>query len=161
LPLLHAIASRAVTEILADTHYSRAQIQAATESGIYNVESDLVDAGTYYVAEVDGTVVGGSGWSAEGHLSSDGSGPAIKPGTAAMRGSYIEPAWSHRGIGTLLARTAESAARLSGFRRFQSICTPASAAMRRALGYQQDGYETVRLAGGVTVDLAIMLKQSG
>jgi L-amino acid N-acyltransferase YncA len=78
-----------------------------------------------------------------------------------MRSSYIEPAWSHRGIGTLLARTAESAARLSGFQRFQSLCTPASVAMRKALGYKEDGHEYIRLGDGVTLDLTIMLKQSG
>jgi GNAT superfamily N-acetyltransferase len=160
LPLMHAIADRAITEILSDTYYTPEQIQAVKGIGLHQVERDLVDAGTYYVAEVDGVVVGGSGWSAEGRLSSSGVGPAVKTGTAAMRGTYVEPQWAHRGIATLLVRTTESAAKLSGFQRFQSMCTPASVPIRRALGYKEDGHEQVRLAGGLTLDLTVMLKQA-
>src|ERR1700754_1920615 len=67
LPHLHTIAARAINELLTD-HYSVGQIRAAEEMKLHEVEADLVEAGTYYVAEIDGVVVAGSGWSASGQL---------------------------------------------------------------------------------------------
>jgi GNAT superfamily N-acetyltransferase len=159
LPRLHAIATRAVTELLTGRYYTPAQIRAAEELKMHEVEPDQVDAGTYYVAEVDGAVVAGSGWNPSGQLSRSAKGPTAESGTAAMRASYVDPRWARRGIATLLARTTETAARLSGFRRFETICTPPSAAMRRALGYELVGHEQAQLAHGVTLRLALMRKQ--
>lgn len=158
LPHLHAIATRAVTELL-DRHYSSAQIRAAEKMKMHEVEADLVEAGTYYVAEVDGEVVAGSGWSAGGSLQRSANGPIVESGTATMRASYVDPRYARRGIATLLARTTETAATLSGFRRFETMCTPLSAAMRSALGYRLVRHEQIPLADGLTLRLAVMRKQ--
>jgi GNAT superfamily N-acetyltransferase len=159
VPHLHAMAARAVTELLAGHHYTWAQVRAAEEERMHEVEADLVDAGTYYVAEVDGVVVAGSGWSAGGQLGHTAASPTVDSGTAAMRASYVDPRYARRGIATLLARTTETSARLSGFRRFETMCTPPSAAMRRALGYQLVRHEQTTVARGMTLTLAIMRKQ--
>ena len=158
LPHLHAIAARAVTELLG-RHYTSAQIRAAEELKLHEVEADLVDAGTYYVAEVDGEVIAGSGWSAGGSLQRTADGPTVECGTAAMRASYVDPRYARRGIATLLARTTETAATLSGFRRFETMCTPPSAAMRSALGYRLVRHERAPLPHGLTLTLAVMRKQ--
>lgn len=151
LPRLHEIAGSAVRELLTGHHYTPAQIQAAAESRIYEVEIDLVDAGTYYLVEVDGVVAGGSGWSAGGPMMPNGEGPSPAGDTAAMRASYVDPRWARRGLATLLARTTETAAVLAGYHRFEALCTPPSAAMRRALGYAVIGREEAELAGGLTM----------
>lgn len=158
LPHLHAIAAHAVTELLG-RHYTSAQIRAAEEMKMHEVEADLVDAGTYYVAEVDGELVAGSGWSAGGSLQRSANGPTVESGTATMRASYVDPRYARRGIATLLARTTETAATLSGFRRFETMCTPLSAAMRGALGYRLVRHEQIPLADGLTLRLAVMRKQ--
>src|ERR1700754_3236757 len=108
LPHLHAIATRAVDELLTGHHYSPAQVRAAEEVKIHEVEADLVDAGTYYIAEVDDVVVAGSGWSTSGQLSPTAGGPTVESGTAAMRASYVDPRWGRRGRAALLGRGTEN-----------------------------------------------------
>jgi GNAT superfamily N-acetyltransferase len=158
LPDLHAIAARAINELLTD-HYSVEQIRAAEEMKLHEVEADLVEAGTYYVAEIDGVVVAGSGWSASGQLQPTAGGSIAESGTAAMRTTYVEPRWARRGIAILLARTTEAAARLSGFRRFETMCSPAMAPLRHALGYELVRYEQTQLGRGLSICLAVMRKQ--
>src|SRR5262245_17717226 len=123
LPALHAIAGRAVRELLRGV-YSVEQIRAAATVGVYEVEPELVDAGTYWVVAIDGTVVAGSGWSADGSLRPDrDDGPRVTgTATAAMRATYVEPRWTRHGLATLLARTTETAARIAGFTRFEALC---------------------------------------
>jgi hypothetical protein len=60
---------------------------------------------------------------------------------------------------TLLARLTETAATTAGYRRFEALCTPASEALRRTLGYRLVGRERTVLAGGVTVGVARMRKE--
>ena len=51
LPHLHAIAARVVNELLPGRCYTSAQIRALKELKIHEVEANLVDAGTYYLAQ--------------------------------------------------------------------------------------------------------------
>lgn len=158
LPIIHDIAARAVRDLLAGRHYSHEQLRAAAAIKIYEVEPALVDAGTYYVAEIDGAVVAGSGWSAGGPLQPTSSERQVTAGTAAMRATYVDPRWARRGLATLLAHTTETAARLAGYRRFEALCTPASEALRRSLGYHLVRREEAALADGVTTSVAHMRK---
>jgi hypothetical protein len=70
LPVLHDIAGRAVRELLGGV-YTAEQIQAAATVGVYEVEPELIDACTYWVVVIDGTVAASSGWSAGGSLRPD------------------------------------------------------------------------------------------
>src|SRR5688500_11031068 len=47
---------------LSREHYADAQIEAAVAS-VFGVDSDLIEDGTYFVAEQDGTLIGCGGWS--------------------------------------------------------------------------------------------------
>lgn len=161
LPRLHAIAGRAVHTLLRGV-WTTEQLAAAADTRIYEVEPALIEAGTYYVAEVDGVVVAGSGWSAGGGFH-PGHGSGLVPvaagaEVAAMRATYVEPRWARRGLATLLARTTETAAVVAGFRRFEALCTPASEAVRRRLGYRLVERVSGRLAGDITVTGAHMRK---
>jgi GNAT superfamily N-acetyltransferase len=159
LPALHAIAGRAVHQLLDDV-YTAEQLGAAAAVGVYRVEPDLVDAGTYWVVEIGGTVVAGSGWSPGGSFRPDkqSGGPEVTdPATAAMRATYVEPQWTRQGLATLLARTTETAARIAGFTRFEALCTPASEALRRSLGYRVVNRVDASI-GTVTLPVAHMRK---
>ncbi|OBG24623.1 hypothetical protein A5764_09520 [Mycobacterium sp. 852002-51057_SCH5723018] len=160
LPRLNDIAARAVNTLLSP-YFTAEQFHAANEAKIYQLDADLVEAGTYYVGEIDGVVVAGSGWSTSGQLDSIVGRETEARGTAAMRSSYVDPGWSRRGIASLLARTTETAASLSGFHRYESMCTPAAAAMRRALGYQTVGSAKVPYGPGSVLDLVVMRKEAG
>ncbi len=161
LPVLHRVAERAVWELLAGTHYTDAQLAAGRSTHAYHVEPDLVAGGTYYVLEVDGVIVAGSGWSDHSGFFRDlreyGGAAAVlipEPGTAVMRQSYVDPDWARRGLATLLARTTETAAALAGYRRFEALCTPASEAVRRGLGYHVLERLEVPLTESVTIAMA-------
>jgi ribosomal protein S18 acetylase RimI-like enzyme len=159
LPRLNDIAAQAVN-ILLSPYFPVEQLHAANEAKIYEIDADLVEGGTYYVGEVDGTVVAGSGWSATGQLDSIVGRETQTSDTAAMRSTYVDPGWSRRGIASLLARTTETAAILSGFQSFETMCTPAAAAMRRALGYHTVASARVPFGPGVILDLVVMRKEA-
>lgn len=160
LPLLNDIAARAVIK-LSSPFFTVEQVRAAVNAKIYELDAHLVEAGTYYVAEIDGVVVAGSGWSTSGQLDSIVGRGAEASGTAAMRSTYVEPGWSRLGIASLLARTTETAASLSGFRRFETMCTPMAAAMRRGLGYKTVASAQVPYGPGLLLDLVVMRKEAG
>jgi len=162
LPALHGLAARAMRELLGGVHYTTAQIRAATAVRVHQVEPALVEAGTYFVVEVDGRVVAGSGWSRGGALqpgrgATDGAW-AVDGATAAMRATYVEPRWARRGLATLLAHTTETAAAIAGCTCFEALCTPASEALRRSLGYRLVQRVEFPLTGGITLGAARMRK---
>ena len=85
----------------------RQQIASAL-THVFGVDSQLIEDGTYFVAQVDGELVGSGGWSKRKTLfggdqaKSDSTDPLLDPHTEAarIRAFYIHPRWSRRGIGT-------------------------------------------------------------
>jgi GNAT superfamily N-acetyltransferase len=160
LEALHETAERAVFKLLSE-HYSAEQLNAARDGEIYKVERELVESGRYYAVEIDGVVVGGSGWSdggefgPAGHVDSDVRADAS---TATMRATYIDPDWSRHGLATLLARVTETVARNADFRVFEAMCTPASEAFREAMGYSLVERVPTKFSGGVELLGARMRK---
>lgn len=53
MPVLNGIAARAVHELLLGRHYDERQLAAVRDMRGYEIETALVEAGTYYVLEVD------------------------------------------------------------------------------------------------------------
>lgn len=166
LPGLHRIAERAVWELLVE-HYTTRQMEATRAVQGYYVEADLVEAGTYYVLEVGGVLVAGSGWSDSSGFHPQFPSNAdhkvvpldVQPDTAVMRATYVDPDWVHRGFATLLARVTETAAALAGYRRFEALCTPASEAVRAKLGYRVVELVELPLTDGVSIGMAHMRKE--
>lgn len=164
MPAVHALAERSVLSLL-DEVYSAAQLEAGRTVGLYQVEEELFADGTYYVLEVDGLLVAGSGWSARGQFHPPGT-PDTPGGfshapdatTATMRATYVDPAWTRRGLASLLAQTTEAAARIAGFRRFEALCTPLSEAVRLRLGYHVAERVTVPVLDDISWHAALMRK---
>ncbi len=155
---LNGIAARAVYELLVGQHYTIEQMRAAGEANLYEMDPALISAGTYYVAEVNGQVVAGSGWSPNGRLHHKSDEPTDDE-TAVMRATYVDPQWTRRGVAGLLVHTTETAATLAGFRCFEAMCTPMAAAMRRARGYKTVRETQLPCAGGFALKLEIMRKE--
>jgi len=151
VPRLHEIVLQAARRLLSGTHWTPVQVAAAERAGMFELDIGLVAAGTYYLAAVDGIVVAGSGWSAGGRMIPTGDAGPADSDTAVMRATYVDPDRARQGLATLLAHTTETAARLAGFTRFEALCTPPSAALRRGLGYSLVGREEVEALPGVTV----------
>ena len=156
LPALHSLADRAVSELLVD-RYTAAQLTAVRRAKGHEVEPALIASGNYYVAAIDGLVVAGSGWSPDGRFAPIGPLTAAT-GTATMRATYVDPAWSRRGLALLLAQTTETVARTAGFTRFEALCTPLSERLRLRMGYTLIGRRDLPVADGLTVPGAHMRK---
>ncbi|MGE0667263.1 MAG: GNAT family N-acetyltransferase [Sphingomonadales bacterium] len=106
----------------------------------------LLASGTYYLAEADGAPAGCGGWTFE----EPGTG-ALEPGTAHIRHFAVRPSWTGRGVGRLLYRQCERAARAAGARRFVCFSSLNGKAFYRALGFE--GERVVEIAMGPAVRL--------
>lgn len=144
--------------------YTSEQIEAALGAA-FGVDSELIRDGTYFVAEVDGEIVGCGGWSfrrtlfgsdAQAGRRSELLDPARD--SARIRAFFIHPDWARRGIGTAILERCEAEARAHGFRSAELLATLPGERFYRALGYT--GRERVehRLRDGVTIDFVPMRK---
>src|SRR5712692_4308912 len=61
IPVLERLIPESV-RILSRSYYSPEQIEAALIH-VFGVDTQLIDDGTYFVAEMDGEIVAGGGWS--------------------------------------------------------------------------------------------------
>jgi len=128
---------------LAVTHYSGAHIEAGLDF-VGTLDPALIEDGTYYVAEIDGRIVGCVGWSFRARILGNDQTIEGNPSrrlapdvdAARIRAVFVHPSWTRRGIGRGLVGTAEAAAQLQGFRRFTLVSTLNAEALCCRLSYQ-------------------------
>jgi GNAT superfamily N-acetyltransferase len=144
--------------------YTETQVEAAL-GGAFGVDSELIADGTYFVAEVDGRIVGCGGWSRHATLFGGDSQPGRQSAvldperdSARIRAFFVHPDWARRGIGRAILERCEAEARAHGFRSAELLSTLPGHRFYRALGYS--GEEAVRhdLRDGVTIDFIPMSK---
>jgi GNAT superfamily N-acetyltransferase len=144
--------------------YTDAQIEAALGSA-FGVDSELIADGTYFVAEVDGRIVGCGGWSRHATLFGGDAQPGrrsdlLDPSrdSARIRAFFVHPDWARRGIGRAILEKCEAEARAHGFRSVELLATLPGHPFYRMLGYSGDDRVTHPLRGGVTIDFIPMKK---
>src|SRR5205085_5395002 len=110
---------------------------------VFGVDTQLIIDGTYYVAELDGRVVGGGGWSKRktlygGDQTKAAEDPLLDPETepARIRAFFIHPDYARRGIGGRIIETCEQAAREAGFTSIELAATLPGEPLYKAFGYQ-------------------------
>ena len=139
LPALGPLVERAIAQLLAP-FLSPAQLGASFE--IMGLDTQLIEDGTYFVAELDGALAGCGGWSRRAtHFGGDRSpgrdaralNPASEP--AHIRAMYTHPAFARRGIGRAVLRHCEDEARAAEFRSVQLVATLAGAPLYAMCGY--------------------------
>ena len=144
--------------------YSDEQIEAAIET-VFGVDSDLILDGTYFVAEVDGTLVGCGGWSKRRTLfggdqyhqrQSDMLDPGREP--AKIRAFFVHPNWARRGIGRAILNKCESEARANGYRSLELMATLPGVKMYQALGYAGGERVMYEIGHGVSIEFVPMKK---
>jgi GNAT superfamily N-acetyltransferase len=123
-------------------YYSPEQIESALIH-VFGVDSQLIADGTYFVAELDGQIVGCGGWSKRktlfgGDQAKEAEDNLLDPNTdaARIRAFFIHPDFARRGIGKLLIEACETAAKEAGFRRLEMGATLPGEPMYRAVGYE-------------------------
>ena len=131
-------------------------------------DEQLIDDGTYFVAEADGEIVGCGGWSRRrkthaGSAASEADNALLDPARepARIRAMFTDPRWARRGIGRQILEECERRAAAAGFRRVQLVAMRSGEAMYRACGYAPVREAPVTLEDGVVLDCTLMEREVG
>jgi GNAT superfamily N-acetyltransferase len=171
--LRHRLATRAdipALKVLVDAAIGELQKEFLPEAeitssrAIMGLDTQLIDDGTYFVIEEDGKLAGCGGWSRRattygGDNTPGRSAELLDPAkdAARIRAMYTHPAFVRRGIGRLIVRLSEDAARAEGFKRMAVGATMAGEPLYRACGYEGTERFTDD-TGGVPVPVLQMSK---
>jgi GNAT superfamily N-acetyltransferase len=122
--------------------YSTAQIEGALQ-GAFGVDTQLIDDGTYFVAEMGRKLVGCGGWSrrrtlfgGDSHAARDAGELDPKLDAARIRAFFVDPDYARRGIGRALLVRCEAEARAHGFTRLELMGTLPGVRLYQAFGYE-------------------------
>jgi GNAT superfamily N-acetyltransferase len=151
--------------ILGAGHFSPQQIESGLEF-VVGVDTQMIEDGTYYLAEIDGQIVGGGGWCKRTKLfggdqikkagDEEWLDPARHP--AGIRGFFVDPKWARRGIGRRLLETSEAEARKANFRALELVATPMGEPLYAGFGFEVIERLEFRFPDGVVAPAARMLK---
>jgi GNAT superfamily N-acetyltransferase len=144
--------------------YTQAQIDGALAS-VFGVDTQLVDDGTYFVVEAEGTPVGCGGWSqrktlygGDQWIAREDSLLDPRRDAAKIRAFFVHPQWARRGIGTMILDACETAGLAAGFTRFEMGATLTGVPLYRARGYVEMEPLGVQLKNGETLPIVRMVK---
>jgi len=162
---------QAIRELIAESarqlsreHYNDTQIEAAIAS-VFGVDSDLIEDGTYFVAENSGIMLGCGGWSRRKTLfggdqySARNAGyldPQSEP--AKIRAFFVHPAHARKGIARAILSRCETEAKAHGFRTLELMATLPGIAFYQTCGFSKVGSYDLELAAGVKLELVPMRK---
>jgi GNAT superfamily N-acetyltransferase len=145
--------------------YTDAQVDAAL-GGAFGVDSELIEDGTYFVAESEGRIVGCGGWSRRRTLFGGDAQPGrqsdpLEPArdAARIRAFFVHPESARSGIGRAILELCEAEARAHGFRDAELLATLPGERFYRALGYSGTARVSHRLTEEVTIDFVPMRKE--
>jgi GNAT superfamily N-acetyltransferase len=145
--------------------YTPEQVEGALQ-GAFGVDTQLIDDGTYFVAEEAGQIIGCGGWSRRRTLFGSDSARERDAGeldplqdAAKIRAFFVDPAHARRGIGRALLERCESEARARGFRRFELMGTLPGVRLYQAFGYRPGSLVHYPVADGVTIQFVPMSKE--
>lgn len=164
IPALQELIDASVRGLAADD-YTAEQIDLALQT-TFTVDSQLVQDGTYFVAERDGELFGCGGWSPRKTLCG-GDHHAVRENAlldpsqdaAKIRAIFVHPRCARRGIGTLILNAAEEGARAAGFRRLEMGATLTGAPLYLLKGYRVVERIEVPLKDGVSLPVVRMAKE--
>jgi GNAT superfamily N-acetyltransferase len=146
--------------------YSADQIEAALH-GAFGVDTQLIDDGTYFVAEVGRAIAGCGGWSrrrtlfgGDGYGGRDSSELNAAVDAAKIRAFFVDPTYARRGIGRALLARCEAEARAQGFAKFELMSTLTGVKLYQALGYEQSPMVRRLVSTDVMIDFVPMHKTS-
>jgi len=161
--------------------YTPAQIEGALQT-VFGVDSQIIADGTYIVAEAERNaiaraeaagkrsgliIVGCGGWSKRKTLyGSDhwtGREDALldpQRDAAKIRAFFIHPDWARRGVGSMILKACEEAARSAGFTRYEMGATLTGAKLFGVKGYAVVKRISIPLVNGETLPVIHMEKQA-
>jgi GNAT superfamily N-acetyltransferase len=144
VPALQELIAESV-RALSVPYYSEREIDSALMH-VFGVDRQLIHDETYFVAEIEGRIVGCGGWSKRRTLFGGDQAESVRVNelvnpesdAARVRAFYVHPKWSRRGIGRQILQACEAAARESGFTSLELIATLPGEPL-----YSEHGYERI------------------
>ena len=162
-PIKQLIAESA--RILSRAHYNDAQIEAAIAS-VFGVDTTLIEDGTYFVAEISGTLAGCGGWSRRktlfgGDQYSSRDTAYIDPAKdfAKIRAFFIHPDHARKGIARAILSRCEDEARAQGFHALELMATLPGIEFYKAMGFVEFGNFDLDMTDKVKLELVPMRKE--
>jgi GNAT superfamily N-acetyltransferase len=140
--------------------YSEEQIEGAIRT-VFGVDTDLIEDGTYFVAESESELIGCGGWSrrrtlfgGDQYQTRDASelDPETEP--AKIRAFFVHPQHARRGVARAILAECEREARAAGFYALELMATLPGIKFYEANGYQ--GTESVELNVGEDIAIALL-----
>jgi acyl-CoA thioesterase FadM/GNAT superfamily N-acetyltransferase len=144
--------------------YTPRQIETGLRAA-FGVDTQLIRDGTYWVAEVDGKLVGCGGWSrrrtlfggdSQAHRDSAELNP--ERDAAKIRAFFTDPDYARKGVGRALLERCEAEARASGFRRLELMAMRSGIAFYEANGYRPGAPVQYELEPGLSIEFMPMSK---
>jgi GNAT superfamily N-acetyltransferase len=185
VPCLQELIAASVRELQAED-YTREQMEGALEA-VFGVDSQLIEDGTYLVAEAraiaeagqsheaaqgrdsqaNWAIAGCGGWSKRktlygGDRWTNREDALLDPArdAAKIRAFFVHPRWARRGVGTKILAACEEAASSAGFTRYEMGATLTGAKLFRAKGYLPVENVEVSLTNGLTLPIIHMAKNA-
>jgi GNAT superfamily N-acetyltransferase len=153
--------------VLQKDDYTPEQIEGALGHAL-GLDTQLVQDETYFVAEPlagERVLVGCGGWSHRRTLFGSDHGPDreatfLDPAVdaAKIRAIFVHPAWSRRGLGSLILKHCEAAAQRAGFQRVEMGSTLTGVPLYSLRGYREVGRVDVPLPNGEALPVVRMAK---
>jgi len=163
VPALHALIEASVRG-LQTNDYTPAEIEGALGHAL-GLDSQLVQDGTYFIAEVGGEMVASGGWSYRATLCGSDGMTGREPASldpakdaAKIRAIFVHPAWARKGLGTLMLAHCEHEAQEAGFRRLEMGSTLTGAPLYRLRGYEEKERIAIQLPNGEALPIIRMAK---
>ena len=150
---------------LSRQHYGDAQIETAIAT-VFGVDTDLIDDGTYFVAETANELIGCGGWSrrrtlfgGDQYTTRDASylDPASEP--AKIRAFFVHPHHARKGVARAILERCEHEAAAHGFRAMELMSTLPGVKFYQSCGYVEQGDYDLELKENVKLELVPMRKE--
>jgi GNAT superfamily N-acetyltransferase len=140
--------------------------QVAASHKVMGLDTQLIQDQTYFIVEKGGAIAGCGGWSFRATLYGGDDSvvartpAALDPATdaARIRAMYTNPDLARQGVGRMVMKLCEDAARAYGFRRAEMMATLSGEPLYRACGYETIEYISSAPIDGVCVPLIRMGK---
>lgn len=145
-------------------YYTVEQIESALRH-VFGVDTQLIIDQTYFVAVDANDLAASGGWSKRktlfgGDQSKSTLDPLLDKATEAarIRAFYVHPRWSRKGIGSLILKACEDAARNEGFQRVELLSTLPGEPFYWARGYAREEAMPIETPDGESLPAFRMTK---
>jgi GNAT superfamily N-acetyltransferase len=137
----------------------------AVRAWLPDVDDKLIQSGHYFVAEHEGDLIGGAGWSVlplqfrTDRLIQEGGRAAflsLDPGSVLLRGFFLDPDCGRRGVSASLLRQIEPDAAAEGYSAAEVVVPEDAQLSYRSLGFKAVRSFSLALDGGDAVPLLQM-----